>query len=191
MQPEENKDTGARIDTEAMQSLNEELRASNEELQASNEELIATQGQLEMSLEAISDRERQINAMVESVPFPIAVYIGREMRIAQANKAIIKVWGKGDEVIGKTYFELLPELEEQHIYAQLIAVYDTGIPLHIRNQQVNLVVEGKLTEFYFNYSFTPLLNKSGSVYGIMNTAADVTDLFLAKKTGRIQRTELP
>jgi len=181
MQPEENKDTGARIDTEAMQSLNEELRASNEELQASNEELIATQGQLEMSLEAISDRERQINAMVESVPFPIAVYIGREMRIAQANKAIIKVWGKGDEVIGKTYFELLPELEEQHIYAQLIAVYDTGIPLHIRNQQVNLVVEGKLTEFYFNYSFTPLLNKSGSVYGIMNTAADVTDLFLAKK----------
>jgi len=181
MPPEENKDSRARVDTDAIQSLNEELTASNEELQASNEELIAMQGQLEASLEVISDRERQINAMVESAPFPIAVYIGREMRIAQANKAVIQVWGKGDNVIGKTYSELLPELEEQNIYAQLHAVYDSGIPFHIRNQQVNIVVDGKLTEFYFNYSFTPLLNKSGSVYGIMNTAADVTDLFLAKK----------
>jgi PAS domain S-box-containing protein len=165
----------------SIQQVNEELAASNEELQASNEELMAMQAQLESSLEVISDREQQIRALIESAPFPIAVYIGKEMRIAQANKAVIEVWGKGDDVIGKTYFELLPELEEQNIYRQLDAVYETGIPFHIRNQQVNLLIGHVLKEFYFNYSFTPLLDKSGKVYGIMNTAADVTDLYLAKK----------
>ncbi len=38
--------------------------------------------------------------------------------------------------------------------------------------------------FYFNYSFTPLFNLEGQVYGVMNTAADVTDLVNA-----IQKTE--
>jgi PAS domain S-box-containing protein len=180
-EPDDHKKEASGDENTSMQHINEQLATFNEELQASNEELMAMQSQLEMSLETISDREEQIRALVEAAPFPIAVYIGKEMRITQANKAVIDVWGKGDEVIDKTYFELLPELEDQNIFSQLNAVYDTGIPFHIRNQQVNLVVGGKLKEFYFNYSFTPLLDKSGQVYGIMNTAADVTDLYLAKK----------
>jgi PAS domain S-box-containing protein len=180
-QPDDKQQTGLSTDQNYIHNLNEELAASNEELRANNEELTAIQGQLESSLEIISEREEQIRALVESAPFPIAVYLGKEMRIAQANKAVIDVWGKGDDVLGKTYHELLPELKEQNIYQQLDAVYDTGIPFHIRNQQVNLVVDGQLKEFYFNYSFTPLLDKTGIVYGIMNTAADVTDLNLANK----------
>jgi len=182
MQHPDNKEkTSPSNENPSVQRVNEELAASNEELQASNEELLAMQAQLETSLEVISDREQQIRALIESAPFPIAVYIGKEMRIAQANKAVIDVWGKGDDVIGKTYFELLPELEEQNIYRQLDAVYETGVPFHIRNQQVNILMDNVLKEFYFNYSFTPLLDNSGKVYGIMNTAADVTDLYLAKK----------
>ena len=180
-QPEDKQKPVSPIDDGLMQSINEELAATNEELQASNEELMAMHSQLEESIETISNREQQIRSLIESAPFPIAVYIGKEMRIMQANKAVKDVWGKGDNVIGKTYSELLPELEGQNIYAQLDAVYDTGVPFHIRNQRVDLVVGGQLREFYFNYSFTPLVDNSGVVYGIMNTAADVTDLYLAKK----------
>jgi len=39
----------------------------------------------------------------------------------------------------------------------------------------------KLQPFYFNYSFTPLFDSDGKVYVVMNTAADVTDLVLAKQ----------
>lgn len=128
-----------------------------------------------------TDREQHIDALIESAPFPIGVYIGREMRISQANRAIIEVWGKGPDVIGKTYFEVLPELAEQDIYAKLENVYDTGQPYNVRNQLVKLMVNHKLQEFYFNYSFTPLFDKNGKVYGVMNTAADVTDMNLAKQ----------
>jgi PAS domain S-box-containing protein len=169
----------ARLEDE--QSVNEELAASNEELQAINEELVAIQDEQEQSLALVSLRERQMAALVESAPFPIAVYLGEEMKISQANKSLIEVWGKGDDIIGKTYFEVLPELADQNIFQQLSRVYQTGEPYHARNQQVNLLVNGVMKEFYFNYSFTPLFDQQGKVYGVMNTAADVTDLNLVKK----------
>lgn len=122
-----------------------------------------------------------LHQIVASAPFPIGVYVGREMRIVQANRAIIEVWGKGSDVIGKTYSEILPELEEQLIYSQLDVVFNTGKAFHARNQRVDLTMQGKLTTFYFNYSFTPLYDQEGNVYGIMNTAADVTDLVIAKQ----------
>ena len=164
-----------------LDSLNEELAASNEELQVINEELLATQNEQEQALALVSLKERQMAALVESAPFPIAVYLGEEMRISQANKSLIDVWGKGDDIIGKTYFEVLPELANQNIFQQLSKVYQTGIPYHVRNQQVDLLANGEVREFYFNYSFTPLFDQDAKVYGVMNTAADVTDLNLVKK----------
>ena len=128
----------------------------------------------------LADSEAQVRAVIESAPFPIGVYHGREMTIALANKSILNVWDKGTEILGKTYFEVLPELENQNIYPELLNVYDTGIPFHARNQSVDLMVGGRLQRYYFNYSFTPLLDASGRTYGVMNTAADVTDLVRAK-----------
>jgi PAS domain S-box-containing protein len=129
----------------------------------------------------LEERESQIRSLVESAPFPIGVYVGREMRIEMLNQAILEVWGKGSTgLIGKTYHEVLPELNSQDIYEQLDRVYTTGKPFHARNQRVDLMVDGKLQSFYFNYSFTPLFDAKGKVYGVMNTAAEVTDLVTAK-----------
>lgn len=121
----------------------------------------------------------RLHSVVASAPFPIGVYVGREMRIVLVNQAIVDVWGKGSDVVGKTYFEVLPELENQGIYPKLQNVFDTGNPYHARNQRVDLVVDGRLQPYYFNYSFTPLFDAEGKVYGVMNTAADVTDLTVA------------
>lgn len=131
--------------------------------------------------------ENRIRSLVESAPFPIGVYEGAEMRIVMVNQAIIDAWGKGADLIGKTYFEVLPELEGQAIYPQLSKVLKTGEPFHARNQRVDLVVDGKLKSFYFNYDFTPLFDGDGKVYGVLNTAADVTDLNVAKN--KVEQSE--
>ncbi len=128
----------------------------------------------------LEESELKIRTLVASAPFPIGVYEGREMRITIMNQAIIDVWGKGNDVIGKTYMECLPELESQNVYPQLTDVYDTGRPFNARNQRVDLVQDGKLKTFFFNYSFTPLYDSKGNIYGIVNTAADVTDMNVAK-----------
>ena len=137
---------------------------------------ITERKEAEEKFEANRDRLR---SLVDSAPFPIGVYEGREMRIVLANQAIMDVWGKGNDIVGKTYHEVLPELENQGIYATLDNVFTSGKAFNARNQRVDLVVDGKLQPFYFNYSFTPLFDGEGKVYGVMNTAADVTDLALA------------
>lgn len=135
----------------------------------------------------LEDSEAQMRSLVESAPFPIGVYVGRHMQIQFANQSIKAVWGKGEEVVGKLYSEILPELANQNIYDQLDSVYATGTPFHAKNQRVDLTIDGKLQPYYFNYSFTPLYNAAGQVYGVMNTAAEVTDLILAKQ--QVEKTE--
>lgn len=133
-----------------------------------------------ISQKKMEESEQRARSIVESAPFPIGVYIGREMRISLANQAIIDVWGKGNDVIGKLYSEILPELDNQEIFGQLDNVFTQGKAFHARNQRVDIVVEGRLQAFYFNYSFTPLFDSEGNVYGVMNTAAEVTDQALAR-----------
>ncbi|UFH57001.1 PAS domain-containing protein [Spirosoma sp. KNUC1025] len=135
----------------------------------------------------LTDSEQTLRSIVESAPFPIGVYIGPHMQIQLVNQSIMNVWGKGNEVVGKRYADVLPELKDQGIYEQLDNVYRTGVAFHARQQRVDLEVDGKIQPFFFNYSFTPLFNADGQVYGVMNTAAEITDLILAKQ--KIEDTE--
>ncbi|MDQ6904399.1 MAG: PAS domain-containing sensor histidine kinase, partial [Bacteroidota bacterium] len=129
----------------------------------------------------VENSVQRVRAIVESAPFPIGVYTGREMKIALANQSILDVWDKGSDVIGKLYTEILPELENQEIFEQLDSVYNSGIPFHTKNQQVDIITDNVKRTYYFNYNFTPLFDSDGLVYGVMNTAADVTDLVIANK----------
>jgi len=139
------------------------------------------------SRQKLEQSETTLRNIVETAPFPIGVYEGREMRISQVNQSLIDVWGKGDDLIGKTFYETLPELGSQGFFKVLDKVFTTGIPHHGRNERVDLIMDGDLQPFYFNYSYTPLRDSSGHVYGVLNTAADVTDLVVAMQ--RVERSE--
>ncbi|MDN3588506.1 PAS domain-containing protein [Pedobacter aquatilis] len=164
-----------------LEASNEEIRASNEELLKSNEELAKSKDDLELSIKNLADSEYRTRTIIESAPFPIGVYLGRELRIAFANQSILDVWGKGNDVIGKCYTEILPELENQSVFKQLDEVFLTGKPFIARNQALNLKVNGVLKTSFFNYNFTALRDGSGKIYGVMNTAADVSDLEIARQ----------
>ncbi len=130
---------------------------------------------------AVEDSALSLRSVVDSAPFPIGIYEGRELRITLANDSIKAAYGKGPDVEGRLYTEVLPELEGSGIFEQLRSVIDTGEPVHMRSQRVDLVQDGVMTENYFNYSFTPLRNAAGEVYAVMNTAADVTDVVKSKQ----------
>lgn len=119
--------------------------------------------------------------IVDNTPLPIAVYIGVDLKIELANPAMIKTWGKGSQVIGRKYLDIVPEIKEQQIYDQALRVFKTGIPFHAVDQKVDLVINGSNQTHYFNYSFIPLLDAQGRIYGVMNTGTEVTDLHQARQ----------
>lgn len=133
-----------------------------------------------------ADLHQQLNEdifriLIKESPSPVALYMGEVMEIRIANKAIIDIWGKGDDVIGRTYFNVLPELEEQGFHATLLNVYKSGIAYEGKEQKVDLLINNKLEEFYFNFTFKPLRNDKGEVWGVLNTAADVTELVTTRQ----------
>lgn len=123
---------------------------------------------------------RLLKDIVDNTPLPIAVYTGDELKIELANTAMISTWGKGDQVVGKNYLEVLPEIQNQQIFDQALTALKTGVPFHARDKRVDLLIDGVLQTHYFNYSFIPLLDEQGYIYALMNTGADVTEIHMAK-----------
>jgi hypothetical protein len=64
------------------------------------------------------------------------------MIIEIANDAIIKTWGKGKNIIGKSLLSIMPEIIEQGFAEILADVYKTGIPFHAYETPVGLVHDG-------------------------------------------------
>ena len=58
--------------------------------------------------------------IVDNTPLPTAVYTGEELKIELANPAMIKTWGKGDQIIEKNYHEVLPETQNQPFFDQAL-----------------------------------------------------------------------
>lgn len=127
------------------------------------------------------ESERRFRSFVLNAPTPIGIYVGREMRIQTANEAVLKAWEKDKSVIGKTFREALPELEGQPFHDILDNVFTTGIPFEAEEEKVYLMRDGKLSTTYWNFNYTPLKNEQGEIYGVMNTATEVTELVNAKK----------
>lgn len=125
--------------------------------------------------------EQRFRGLIQEAPFAIGVYTTREFIIDMANDAIIKVWGKTPAVVGMKLAEALPELEGQPFIGLLEQVYDTNVTYETSEQEVYLVVEGRLQSFWFTFTYQPLTNEQGNVYAILNMAVDVTEQVLANR----------
>lgn len=124
----------------------------------------------------IREKEHRIRTIVEEANIATAVYTGREMTIELANEAMIKLWGKDPSVKGKTLREALPELEGQPFHQLLEDVYTTGKTYWGKEDKVDLVIDGKLQTGFFNFTYKPLRNENGEIYGILNMAIDVSEM---------------
>lgn len=131
---------------------------------------------------ALVKSEQVFRDYINAAPLPFAIYIGREMRVTIVNDALLRTWDKDRSVIGKTFREALPELEGQPFYQLLDDVYTSGKPYHTDEDRVDLMYNGKMQTFYFNFTYTPLKDENGNVYGVLNTATDITELVLAKRS---------
>lgn len=129
----------------------------------------------------LAESEKRFRSLVELAPVATAIYLGPEMKIQLANDAMINLWGKDASVIGKTVREALPELEGQPFHQLLQQVYSTGVMYQGKEDRADLIVNGELQTYYFNFSYKALRDVSNNVYGILNMAVDVTEQVKAKQ----------
>lgn len=134
-----------------------------------------------LSRKKIEASERKYRSLIENTNVATAIYEGPEMRVVLANEAKIKLWHKGNSVIGKTLREILPETQLESFFDILKQVYETGVPYSATEDKADLIVDGKVQSFYLNFVYIPLRDEEGTIYGILNMAVDVTPLVEARK----------
>lgn len=113
-------------------------------------------------------------ALVEESPVPHGLYVGHNMVIAVANEAMLKIWGCDGSVIGKPYRDILSQPQLTTYTPD--EVYASGVSAKITEERVEMVVKGHLQVFYFDFTYTPLKDANGTVWGVLHTATDVTEL---------------
>jgi PAS domain S-box-containing protein len=135
----------------------------------------------------LTESEERYRTLIEQATVATGIYVGREMKIEYANEAMLKVMDKESTVIGLPFKEAIPELEGQSFFELLDRVYTTGVTYHGKEDRADLIIGGKKQTFYFNFSYKPLLNQNGQIWGILNMAVDVTEQVETRK--RIEESE--
>ncbi|RYE31726.1 MAG: PAS domain-containing sensor histidine kinase [Sphingobacteriaceae bacterium] len=121
----------------------------------------------------LEESENRFKNLILESPMATAFYTGREMKIEVVNQPMLKFWDKDAAIIGKNFSNALPELEGQPFFKLLDDVYTTGVPYHANEKKADLLVDGNMQSFYFNFTYKPLF-ANGCVYGIVHVAIDVT-----------------
>ncbi|CAN5217665.1 hypothetical protein BH23BAC3_BH23BAC3_33480 [soil metagenome] len=128
------------------------------------------------------ENEHRFRKLIEESPIATALYTGSDHVVQYANDMMLEYWGKDKEVFGKPLIEALPELKKQDFLQHLDDVYNSGEPYTGVEKKANLQVNGKLQPLYFNFNYKALRDKEENIFGILNTAFNVTEEVIAKKS---------
>jgi PAS domain S-box-containing protein len=129
----------------------------------------------------LEESEKRFRNLILDAPVATAVYSGPDMVIQLANEAMLKLWGKDASVIGQKLCDALPELTGQPFHKLLDKVYTTGVAYQGIEDPADLLIDGKLQTYYFNFTYKPLRDAAGQVYAILNMALDITYQVTAKQ----------
>lgn len=159
------------ITTEPLPFAKEDVQKS--EAEGKQQTSAETWTQLEASREWFKN-------MVRSSPVPMLITKGEDMVFDVINNAMLHLIGRDSSVLGKPWFEAIPELVGQPVMDELFYAYRTGLTHHVPGVAISLIKNGEPALGYYDLTYTPL-KINGKVIGLMQTATDITEHVTSKE----------
>jgi two-component system sensor histidine kinase VicK len=121
--------------------------------------------------------EHQLEQIINMLPACITVIRGQDLVVENTNQANLNYWKKQrDQVLGRPFLEILPDLADQPFAAQLREVMRTGKSLEVKASPVIFIdSNGLKRETYVDYSYQPLTDENGERNGVLVMSMDVTN----------------
>ncbi|MBC6612153.1 PAS domain-containing protein [Hymenobacter sp. BT507] len=138
-------------------------------------------------------QQAELQRIFEQAPMAIAILRGAELRVELANSAVGDIWGRSPaEVVGRPYFEAMPEAAGQGFEEILAGVLRTGKPYFMTEAPVQLARQqsGEALTSYLNFVFQPLYNAQRHITGLVAVGVEVTEQVLARQQVQELNTEL-
>jgi PAS domain-containing protein len=142
-----------------------------------------------MESEAVRAAVRRI---LMHAPVAISITRGPEHRYDMVNAPAQALVGRRD-LEGQLARRAFPELAGSGLFEILDEVYRTGVPYVGRQVPVRYDREGdgRLTDAVFDFTYQPLLEPNGRVWGVMAVAVEVTDYVDARARGAAPAVNAP
>ena len=126
------------------------------------------------------ESEKFARTVFYNSPVAKLVYTGPGMVLREANEKMLEIFGKGDTIIGRPIMEAVPELKETHLFGAYSNVLNTG-EIHTETaSRIMFIQNGSPYYGYYDYTYKPLYNAKGKIYGVICTAIDVTEEVVAR-----------
>ncbi|MHA4895216.1 PAS domain S-box protein [Pedobacter sp. PWIIR3] len=117
--------------------------------------------------------------MVDTLPIAACVFTGPEHIITAANRQMLRIINRDQTVIGQQLLTGMPELSAHHFHELLTRVYESGEEYRDPDAVVSILNNGQLQPVYLDFSFAPLRDKDGTIYGVVTTAVDISERIAA------------
>jgi PAS domain S-box-containing protein len=132
----------------------------------------------EQQLQAALHHERmQLRQIFEQAPAAITIMQGQEHTINFMNLQARRLVGRR-AVIGRAIRDAFPELQGQGYFELLDNVYQTGLPFSGERMPArwDKYGTGEMVEAHFNIVYQPLRDHTGTIWGIMSHAVEISPL---------------
>jgi PAS domain S-box-containing protein len=131
--------------------------------------------------EILKESEKELQRIFSQAPVSMVVYKGENLVVQVASKMALDLWGKTEEeVIGRPFFEVSPELREgqEGLFRQ---VRETGEPFMAKEFPVHYIQYGKPHFIYYDFVFQPLRSENGDITAVVSIGNDVTHAVKARR----------
>ncbi|HYW13321.1 MAG TPA: ATP-binding protein [Longimicrobium sp.] len=160
-----------------------ELEEANTELQENAAELEAQTEALDEAVNALRASEMRFRDVLEQAPLAVAVMEGPEHVYTLVSPRYAESPGGGRPLLGRSFRQAFPEIEDQGYAEVLDRVYETGEPFFAAERLVWLDRDGDglVEEYFFDVGYQPLRDGMGAVYAIASVASNVTEKVRARR----------
>lgn len=134
-----------------------------------------------MARQAAQKSENEYHNLIYSSPSAVGILYGEEFIITIANNAMLDILGKGKDIIGQPYFEIMPEFADQGYREIFSEVYHKGKVFNSIEVPINIMRNGTLDLRYYNFMLQPQRDEKGVITGVGIFAAEVTTYALANQ----------
>ncbi|WP_163396403.1 PAS domain-containing sensor histidine kinase [Flavobacterium limi] len=133
------------------------------------------------------ENEQFARSIFYNSPVAKLVYTGPEMVLREANEKMLEIFGRDASIIGRPIMEAVPELRQTHLFQAYHRVLSTG-EIHTESAaRIMFLKNGSPYYGYYDYTYKPLCDMKGEIYGVICTAIDVTEEVIARS--RLQEAE--
>jgi two-component system sensor histidine kinase VicK len=129
------------------------------------------------------EQELQMMQVLNMLPASVVIIRGPELVVESINDANLSYWKRTrEQVIGKRFLEILPDLADQPFAGQLRQVMDTGGIIDVKESPVIFEMpDGSHRETYVDYSYQPLTDGNGKHTGVLVMSFEITERVTARK----------